>query len=343
MSRKTKSLPSSGRRLASFHMNIGEAPRVERLLPLVCGVCGKRGKYDVGTVVIDPIAARSSASDCIEKSIGFSGYFRCRKCDAGGPWLPTPQSKIIIMALMMEITSGAEGVPLNLGVMATFDKRPFRYTTEAEAHLKSLIELEPGRSFLWVRLGNLYSHSGLTDRAESAYLRAIELDSKDIEAHSMYGQLLVETDRYLAAVPHWHAVLKNVREASHVRKELRKQLVRGSIEMLFDAYVKTKGGIEFLPLEGPAEFAKQKKDEPVILDLRTFELGTENGINQLCDMFLELPRRGLRERLGIRKERNPDRAHDEGAAPIHRQQPLVGRNAPCICGSGRKYKKCCER
>ncbi|MEW8182720.1 MAG: SEC-C metal-binding domain-containing protein [Candidatus Thiodiazotropha endolucinida] len=24
-----------------------------------------------------------------------------------------------------------------------------------------------------------------------------------------------------------------------------------------------------------------------------------------------------------------------------REQPLVGRNDPCPCGSGKKYKKCC--
>ena len=29
------------------------------------------------------------------------------------------------------------------------------------------------------------------------------------------------------------------------------------------------------------------------------------------------------------------------AQVIARQPPAVGRNAPCPCGSGRKYKKCC--
>jgi len=29
--------------------------------------------------------------------------------------------------------------------------------------------------------------------------------------------------------------------------------------------------------------------------------------------------------------------------PIVRRQPRVGRNDPCPCGSGRKYKKCCGR
>ena len=29
------------------------------------------------------------------------------------------------------------------------------------------------------------------------------------------------------------------------------------------------------------------------------------------------------------------------AAPIRKDEPKVGRNDPCPCGSGRKYKKCC--
>ncbi|HUP65821.1 MAG TPA: SEC-C metal-binding domain-containing protein, partial [Thermoanaerobaculia bacterium] len=30
----------------------------------------------------------------------------------------------------------------------------------------------------------------------------------------------------------------------------------------------------------------------------------------------------------------------EAAAPVKRQQAKVGRNEPCPCGSGKKYKKC---
>ncbi len=29
--------------------------------------------------------------------------------------------------------------------------------------------------------------------------------------------------------------------------------------------------------------------------------------------------------------------------PIVREQPKIGRNDPCPCGSGKKYKKCCAR
>jgi hypothetical protein len=34
-------------------------------------------------------------------------------------------------------------------------------------------------------------------------------------------------------------------------------------------------------------------------------------------------------------------ADDEVTLPIRRQGPKIGRNDPCHCGSGKKYKKCC--
>ena len=38
-----------------------------------------------------------------------------------------------------------------------------------------------------------------------------------------------------------------------------------------------------------------------------------------------------------------DHAHDHPHTPqpYVRDQPKVGRNEPCVCGSGKKFKKCC--
>lgn len=33
--------------------------------------------------------------------------------------------------------------------------------------------------------------------------------------------------------------------------------------------------------------------------------------------------------------------HDHGGHTLRREGPKVGRNDPCPCGSGKKYKKCC--
>lgn len=33
--------------------------------------------------------------------------------------------------------------------------------------------------------------------------------------------------------------------------------------------------------------------------------------------------------------------HHAPIAPMVREEPKIGRNDPCVCGSGKKYKKCC--
>ena len=41
------------------------------------------------------------------------------------------------------------------------------------------------------------------------------------------------------------------------------------------------------------------------------------------------------------REDEGDNADDELLQPYVREMPTVGRNDPCPCGSGKKYKKCC--
>jgi preprotein translocase subunit SecA len=39
----------------------------------------------------------------------------------------------------------------------------------------------------------------------------------------------------------------------------------------------------------------------------------------------------------------PAEPEDEVAMPIRREEPKIGRNEPCPCGSGKKYKDCCGK
>src|SRR5262249_28870577 len=50
----------------------------------------------------------------------------------------------------------------------------------------------------------------------------------------------------------------------------------------------------------------------------------------------------LADDLGsIPPRRGNGRGNGHGAADLGAAQPKVGRNDPCPCGSGKKYKKCC--
>jgi SEC-C motif-containing protein len=37
------------------------------------------------------------------------------------------------------------------------------------------------------------------------------------------------------------------------------------------------------------------------------------------------------------------KVHEEPQQPVVREGPKVGRNDPCTCGSGKKFKKCCGK
>jgi preprotein translocase subunit SecA len=38
-----------------------------------------------------------------------------------------------------------------------------------------------------------------------------------------------------------------------------------------------------------------------------------------------------------------NRGDEATQATVKRERQMIGRNAPCPCGSGKKYKKCCGR
>ena len=67
-------------------------------------------------------------------------------------------------------------------------------------------------------------------------------------------------------------------------------------------------------------------------------------------VFDSVPQQMIHQEMGSLASRIPQseggepaaaRPPDAKQAPIEREAPKVGRNDPCPCGSGKKYKKCC--
>jgi len=44
---------------------------------------------------------------------------------------------------------------------------------------------------------------------------------------------------------------------------------------------------------------------------------------------------------GIRQDCNCEPTIEMNPEPITHSEPRIGRNDPCLCGSGQKYKNCC--
>ena len=74
------------------------------------------------------------------------------------------------------------------------------------------------------------------------------------------------------------------------------------------------------------------KSLPVELVHRDF-----SGLSKRKDAVLE------KESLGQKLPSKEKEAQEISSSTIKRDHPKVGRNDPCPCGSGKKYKKCCGR
>jgi uncharacterized protein len=70
----------------------------------------------------------------------------------------------------------------------------------------------------------------------------------------------------------------------------------------------------------------------------------EGGLNYLCagyKRFFTHCRPFLAELSSLRRRQDQERAGTPRPARPARAHPGIGRNDPCPCGSGKKYKKCC--
>ena len=75
---------------------------------------------------------------------------------------------------------------------------------------------------------------------------------------------------------------------------------------------------------------------------RGHESPGEEELQRLHDEWLQTPRDGLDGRRPAEMLEG-ERLLPQRVVTFRREQPKVGRNDPCPCGSGRKYKKCCGR
>lgn len=342
MARRLRAAPSSSRDepAETRKVDVGELPRMSRKIALQCAACGRTARYDVGTLMISPQAFEDRRGKQMpEEFVGFTGYVRCRHCDAGGPWHFPNMTMMQMMAMLVLKTSSHDDTPIEFGEMRTFDGFTVRYASECVEHIKQLIEREPTRAFLWTRLGNAYRNGGVPNLAESAYRRALELDPADFEAHGSLAQIYETAGNSREALHHWQSVLALARSATQTSRELRHGLVRAAIEAILEEQSSSGKRISFYPPDYDPT-GDHSREEPLILEIRELDLSKERDLESLCDGFLGEPRKSLKNRIANRLE--PVKGTNE-RIPAESSKQIVGRNAPCPCGSGRKYKKCCGR
>jgi SEC-C motif len=88
----------------------------------------------------------------------------------------------------------------------------------------------------------------------------------------------------------------------------------------------------FVPLESGLNFERSNELEHLFPHIHTFLLRER------------IYQRDLRRSMAEASWPGPDRAHGSAGLleAIRASRTKIGRNDPCVCGSGKKYKKCCQ-
>ena len=157
-----------------------------------------------------------------------------------------------------------------------------------------------------------------------------EFDPGDVDYETVTGRKLLEDqiqNRYLRAIDRfWREHLQameqlrdGIRMSGYARKDPKQEYKKRGYDLFLDLMSNIKTNlVEFISkveIETPEALKRQPKPKEQVPDKIQFN---RPGGNQPT----------------------PDTADgDEGT--FERELPKVGRNDPCPCGSGRKYKKCC--
>jgi hypothetical protein len=306
-------------------------------MELRCGVCQRKGEYPVGRVLVDPDGRRKD-KDWLDESFGFSGYFHCKHCGAGGPWHLTPASERMLMVLLLEALDSPQHARVILGKLTMFDGTFSRWPTQSEAHLKELIEKTPGDYYLWSRLGNTYKSGDALDLALSAYREALRLNEHDVESYHNVADIYLGQGQDEEAARYFHQMLLHARFAPpRTPPTLVRNMVRYALEALADLHLKSDKRIPLMPTgPSPAELAAGRdSSEPAVVYLTEFDLGKEEDWERMVDWWVtgKPPSRSSPATASVRRP----------AAPVQVSPRRVGRNDPCPCGSGKKFKHCCMR
>jgi hypothetical protein len=104
------------------------------------------------------------------------------------------------------------------------------------------------------------------------------------------------------------------------------QDMHGALGHLLPARFERKDPLAELAPEVLRAYLQHLEETEVVA--QSFEL--RNGLETTMDEFLETVRTG----------NNPHHNHHEPQKPLKHGAPRLGRNDPCSCGSGKKFKKC---
>ena len=119
------------------------------------------------------------------------------------------------------------------------------------------------------------------------------------------------------------------REAFEMFQEFLENVKRETVETLMKVSIATEEELAAIEAEEQARLAAMEI--------------SHDEVSILGQNASQLPQPVLDMQAARQPARSEDEAGQQGDTPFRREAPKVGRNEPCPCGSGRKYKHCCGR
>lgn len=331
-------LPSRFAQEAFRKRDLFERYYPENRILLTCLNCGRKGKYDVGALVVDltdPDPIRGMQCTC---------YFRCKHCNAAGAWEFPPSARFMITAAAIRLSSGIQSRDdrVLIGRISLHDGYEGGLATDREEHLLRALRRTPGDAWLWGRLGNLYHRAGRPDLAVAVFEESVRLDSRQFESHFSLGMSLSTLDHPHEAGYHLRQSLVTARDYDRLEPLPLREFSAVALRELFALHHRTEGKVPAIPTRadwGEERFASLTGNgNSMKYETYNFDMDDVTTFYAVAEGFVGRDRIPPDQRsVGSRAETAPT------TGTLTRLGRKVGRNEPCSCGSGLKYKRCCGR
>jgi preprotein translocase subunit SecA len=202
----------------------------------------------------------------------------------------------------------------------------------ATIDVRAMIDADPGLDEAGIR-------AGLRERLEAAYAEKMAVvepaDMRQLEKQLMLQQLDLHWKEHLAAMDY---LRQGIHLRGYAQKNPKQEYKREAFEMfgsMLDATKRDVIGILAkarirLPEEAELEAERQRLAQQL-------QYRHEEAPSAVAEEPVPAPVPGAGAFPGIGRPSAPDAP---AAAPFTRPDAKVGRNDPCPCGSGRKYKQC---
>jgi hypothetical protein len=329
-------------------MILGRCETPPLRLALSCNQCGKKATERFAWAGIHPDleACKRQGWD----GISLSQIFECRKCGAQDDYTLRDASyaELLGRALRSGVLTGEDGPQdrVFLAESRLWDGSVSKRPSQALAHLRELTMKFPQKAEAHQRLGNACERFGLMEDAERSWRRAVEIDPDDIEILASLGKLLLHRETTaaegLAFMQRAFAALGKLKSRdARERHDLALMVVDviypivqgGTPLALMAGWRRGEVGGNLVVSAGSVDLRRLPSNWDCLVDF----VASPNVL--ALSLTHELPEENpsLLERTIVRG--TPTAMPPADPSPV---RPRVGRNERCPCGSGQKYKRCCE-